>query len=262
VSYHIRMSIKITAWPTGQHEEVRARIAAHRAADEIVQGTGWRGGQGCAVGCSLDRYDHREYARVLGVPIQIAHVIDTIHEGLPLPMALDWPGRIASALTPGTVTTHAWSRWVIWLLREECQSSVGEEVAALYERRIAGDEPSATEWRTASTMARESEERAARAAWAAAAARAEAEERTAWSAAAARAAAAVAEAEVARAARSVADARAAAEAEAEAEEAWSAADAARAEAEASGPRAAADSYARQADALVRILATQQVPATP
>lgn len=39
---------KHIAWPTGQQDTVRARIAAHRAADEIVQGTGFENGRGCA----------------------------------------------------------------------------------------------------------------------------------------------------------------------------------------------------------------------
>jgi hypothetical protein len=148
------MITRYTAWPTGQQDEVRARIAAHRAADQIVQGVGFQDGRGCAVGCALDRYDHAEYVRVLGVPPEIAHLVDRIHEGLSLELALSWPGRVAAALTPGADTTHAWTRFALWLLTEECPSEAGSRVAALYTRRLAGDEPPREEWELAARTAR------------------------------------------------------------------------------------------------------------
>lgn len=138
---------RITAWPTGQHEEVRARIAAHRAADEIIQGFGWDAGKGCAIGFSLDHYSHGEYARVLGVSLEVAKIVDTIHEGLLLSLALDWPGRVAEALRPGADTTHVGTRFAVWLLREERPSDDAERVACLYERCLVGDEPTHDEWK-------------------------------------------------------------------------------------------------------------------
>jgi hypothetical protein len=140
------MTTIYAAWPTGQHDEIRARIAAHRDVDEIVQSMGWDGHHGCAIGCSMNRYSHVEYSRVLGIPLMVAYLVDELHEGLSLELALDWPGRVAAALRPGADTTHVWTRFVIWILREECPSVTGEGVAALYERRLAGDEPQQEKW--------------------------------------------------------------------------------------------------------------------
>jgi len=153
----------MTAWSTGQHETVRARIAAHRAADEIIQGIGWNGKRGCAIGCSLDVYDHEEFATVVignnarNDGIKIARLVDRLHELLPLDLALDWPGRVANALTPGADTTHVLARWFVWFLRVELHerdiTTYGEQIAVLDERRIAGDEPDANEWTDAADAA-------------------------------------------------------------------------------------------------------------
>jgi hypothetical protein len=159
------------AWPTGEREVVRARIAAHRAADEIVQDTGWNGYRGCAIGCSLDRYDHAEYARVvLGDSphgLLVAQLIDDIHEALPREVALDWPGRVADALAEGADTTLLLRRWLHWLLSVELADfTEAQPMAALMERSLGGDEPAREEWNRADWAAR-----AAREAWAAMAAR-------------------------------------------------------------------------------------------
>lgn len=63
-----------------------ARILAHAKADEIVQGIGYEHNgtvRGCAVGCTLDVYDHARYPIELGLPEWIGHLEDCIHEGLP-----------------------------------------------------------------------------------------------------------------------------------------------------------------------------------
>jgi hypothetical protein len=100
------------AWPTGQQDKVRARIEAHRLADEIAQGVGYQrltGGivRACAVGCSLDVYSHDRYSAVLGVDLRIARLVDRIHESMPFEDAVQWPGRVAAALKLGADTTLA-----------------------------------------------------------------------------------------------------------------------------------------------------------
>src|SRR5216684_1861738 len=49
-----------------------ARLKAHHAADEIIQGTGFNGSHGCAVGCTLNNYDHLAYEHELGLPQWLA----------------------------------------------------------------------------------------------------------------------------------------------------------------------------------------------
>ena len=64
-------------------EKYLARLKAHHEADEIIQGTGWDFGRGCAVGCTLNKYDHMAYERELGLPRWLARLEDRIFEGLP-----------------------------------------------------------------------------------------------------------------------------------------------------------------------------------
>ena len=60
-----------------------ARFAAHRSADEVIQGKGFIEGRGCFVGCTLDAYDHSRFPSELGWPMWLAYLADTIFEGLP-----------------------------------------------------------------------------------------------------------------------------------------------------------------------------------
>lgn len=60
-----------------------ARVKAHRDADEIVKGIYWENGKGCAVGCTIEGRDHSKYETELGIPRILAHLEDTIFEGLP-----------------------------------------------------------------------------------------------------------------------------------------------------------------------------------
>lgn len=59
------------------------RFAAHRAADEVIQGTGFDNGRGCFVGCTLDDYNHSRFPIELGWPEWLARLADTIFEGVP-----------------------------------------------------------------------------------------------------------------------------------------------------------------------------------
>ena len=60
-----------------------ARFAAHRAADQVIQGIGFDNGRGCFVGCTLDNYDHSQFPVELGIPEWLAQLLDKIFEGLP-----------------------------------------------------------------------------------------------------------------------------------------------------------------------------------
>lgn len=60
-----------------------ARMQAHIAADELVQGTGFEAGRGCSIGCTFDDYSHENYPKFLGLPEALARLNDVIFEGLP-----------------------------------------------------------------------------------------------------------------------------------------------------------------------------------
>jgi hypothetical protein len=148
-----------------------ALIAAHEAADEIIQGTYWNDGRGCAVGCSIDslnritgeRYSHDShvaYEALIGVPHVLARLEDGIFEGLPLDMAKTWPRCFAEAIRPGADLSGVWPRFAAWLLvdaehgvirfaKNERQRTAIQAVADLYSRQIAGETISKNMWRSA-----------------------------------------------------------------------------------------------------------------
>jgi len=77
------------------------RIKAHAKADEIIQGTGWRNGKGCAVGCTLENYKHKQYEVELGIPEWLAYLEDKIFEGLQKEDAMKFPVQFLSAVPVG-----------------------------------------------------------------------------------------------------------------------------------------------------------------
>ena len=224
--------------------ETLAQLAAHRKADEIIQGAYWGDGHGCAVGCLTHDSDggHDRFPELFGVPTQIAYLMDAIFESLPAEKAKDWPTRIMGAIPEGADLSRAWDRWCAWMLADlatldsEAQAEV-QAMADLFARAAAGDEPAAEEWDRAAEAARAVwDARDAGAAWAVWAAG------DAWAAGAARDAGAVWAAGAAGAAR-------------DAWAVWAAGDAWAAWA----VWAAGDAWA--ADELVRIMETSPVEAT-
>ena len=125
------------------------RVRRHRAADELIQGTGWSDGKGCAVGCTLEAYDHSRYPIELGIPIALAHLEDRIFEGLPLELSMSWPERFLLAIRPGADLARVSDRFLFWLFDIELaryQSASCAAVTELYRRRLANNEPSYDEW--------------------------------------------------------------------------------------------------------------------
>ena len=54
------------------------RVAAHRHLDQLVQGTGWESDRGCAVGCTLDAYDHARLVPSVAHLFQFVKVVDDL----------------------------------------------------------------------------------------------------------------------------------------------------------------------------------------
>ena len=152
-----------------------AELALHREEDRIIRGTygevadgGWKG---CAVGCSLRSLNrlagkdggameentgvHARYPAELGIPLQLAYLEDRIFEGLPMDDSKEWPERFSRAIHVGADLSLVWPRFIVWLLGNTKQHAnkrgkkVIDAVIALYERRIAGDEPTSDEWNDA-----------------------------------------------------------------------------------------------------------------
>ena len=163
-------------------------IAAHEAADMILQGTYGEGEgcqwKGCAVGCSLrslnkmhgatdidaDTDTHARYPTELGWPLWLAYLEDHIFEHLPVDLAKTWPRRLAEAIPVGAVVDDTvLARILRWGLADpefgvrfatddaEIRGYI-DAVIAVFDLEIAG---------TATAEQREAAARAARAAWAA-----------------------------------------------------------------------------------------------
>ena len=92
------------------------RVLAHRRADEIAKGFYWMRGKGCAVGCTLEGHDHRQYELELGIPVLFAYLEDAIFEGLPNERAKDFPARVLNAIQPARDLSRVPARFVAWLM--------------------------------------------------------------------------------------------------------------------------------------------------
>lgn len=153
------------------------RLRTHRELDHLTQGVGWENNgetRGCAVGCTLEAYDHARYPIELGIPEDLARLQDAIFEGLPRADALAWPEQFLGTIREGADLSLVWPRFALWLLAaadSPMRAGASHEfvrdavagVAALYRQWVAtGTRPTASE---AESAAESAEERAAGAAW-------------------------------------------------------------------------------------------------
>ena len=76
------------------------RFAAHRAADEVIQGTGFDNGRGCFIGCTMNAYDHEAFANQIG-PLWLAYLADKIFEGIPKSEAAQFGTDLLAAIPEG-----------------------------------------------------------------------------------------------------------------------------------------------------------------
>ena len=141
-----------------------SRVIAHRAAERLVRGTGWEDGKGCAIGCTLEKYEHAAYETELGIPRSLARIEDGIFEGLPLDEAMEWPERFLSAIPVGADLSLVTYRFIHWMLIDPSEGvikyaqiaqsrSAIQRVANLYERNIAGENVELADWRSAQSEA-------------------------------------------------------------------------------------------------------------
>jgi hypothetical protein len=82
-------------------EKYVERMKAHIAADELTTGTGWRNGSGCAVGCTLNKYDHKAYEVELGLPEWLAHLEDVLFENVSEDYSRTFPLRFLEVIPIG-----------------------------------------------------------------------------------------------------------------------------------------------------------------
>ena len=148
-----------------------ARVRAHAKADEIIHGTYWENGKGCAVGCTIHSYLHANYEDELGIPRILARLEDRLFEGMTNGHAKEFPALFLKAVPVGADLSNVWNQFAHWLLiderdgvirfaKKEATRAAILTVGELYGRAAGGDVIEAAVWRKA---------RAAAAAYAAAA---------------------------------------------------------------------------------------------
>jgi hypothetical protein len=113
-----------------------SRFAAHRAADEVIQGEGYNKGRGCFVGCTLNDYDHSRFPVELGWPEWLAYLADAIFEGIPKAEAPQFGTDLLEAVPVGVDIEPSRFRFLLAVQRRNLA-------------RVMGDEPYAVQVRTA-----------------------------------------------------------------------------------------------------------------
>ena len=160
-------------------EKYLARVKAHRAADEIVQGHYWQNGKGCAVGCTIHSNDHQAYETELGIPVQIARLQDWLFENLSNEEAMDFPVDFLESIPVGAALRPVVHQFLHWLLvdpedgviqyaQDEEREQVKEailSVADLHNRVIKGQEVTNEQWVAAREAASDAALAASDAAW-------------------------------------------------------------------------------------------------
>ena len=110
LSYHGDESIK---------QKYIARMQAHMDADELMQGVGFEKNgvtRGCAIGCTLDRYDHKGFEIELGIPRILARLEDRIFEGLSVEDSKGFPIVFLRAIPVGADLSNIYKKFFIWML--------------------------------------------------------------------------------------------------------------------------------------------------
>jgi hypothetical protein len=120
IAYHGEQSIK---------DRYLKRVEAHAAADQIVHGTYWEHGKGCAVGCTVHSNSHRAFETELGIPLMLARLEDTLFEGQKNGDAKTFPARFLAAITPGADLSRVGWIFLHWLLTEELTGRDNSRVA-------------------------------------------------------------------------------------------------------------------------------------
>ena len=96
-----------------------ARVLAHAAADELIHGTYWEDGKGCAVGCTVHSDSHAAYETELGIPRVLARIEDGIFEGMANGRSKQWPEQFLSAIEVGRDLSLVWPRFAVWLMTDK-----------------------------------------------------------------------------------------------------------------------------------------------
>ena len=107
------------------------RVDAHIKADNLIRGKGWENGKGCAVGCTLESYEHKQYETELGIPEWLARVEDTLFEGMNEEKSKTWPKVFLKVIPVGVDLEQVRVPFLLIVLEQNlntlCSLGVGQE---------------------------------------------------------------------------------------------------------------------------------------
>jgi hypothetical protein len=141
-----------------------ARVRKHQRLDELIHGTYWANGKGCAVGCTIHSANHAAYETELGIPRILARLEDRIFEGMANGKASRWPSGFLNAIRVGADLSLVWPRFAVWLLvdkrtgvirhaKTDAQRAAIQRVADLYGKVVKGEPVADSDWRAAAADA-------------------------------------------------------------------------------------------------------------
>lgn len=147
-----------------------AQVKEHQRLDEIVQGTHWKHGKGCAVGCVVHSDRHEHFESLYGIPVSLAYLDEYVFENLPPAEAKSWPLCFVQTVPVGVDLSNVATQFVLWLMtdpdgvRQYARPdgvAAMDRVAALHERCLHGEVPRTAEWAAAADDAAEAARAAA-----------------------------------------------------------------------------------------------------
>ena len=97
------------------------RFAEHRAADDVIQGTGFDNGRGCFIGCTMNAYDHESFGNQIADQ-WLAHLADAIFEGLPKEDAPQFGTDLLEAIPVGVDIEPVRWKLTIWRHKNQIES--------------------------------------------------------------------------------------------------------------------------------------------
>lgn len=139
------------------------RVQRHYELDQIIQGTYWENGKGCATGCVVhSKNPHKKYETELGIPDEIAYLEDTIFEGLSNGDAQKFARDFLKAIPVGADLSLVTSKFIVWLMEDLEQYAKDypdilkaiKTVASLYRRIVHSGTVSDAEWHKVAETAR------------------------------------------------------------------------------------------------------------
>ena len=149
-------------------EKYLARVRWNREQDHLMQGVDWEtegGTRGCAVGCTLENYDHSRYPIELGLPTWLAHLEDAIFEGLHSEDVQEWPEKFLEAIPVGADVEPVRHKlairrmsWLIGLMRSidvnnKDVINVLSKISDLHQQALTNGAPSVEDWSAAESAA-------------------------------------------------------------------------------------------------------------